>query len=110
MIRSIRELKKQMHDRLREEQIERDEEGRAVVKMTVLRDEDFLSDFSAGSIPVISSQVAEFIEERTPLRFYLTLNRFWNGRIQIQSLPRKKIRLSLIRRKLRRHTTQKHSI
>ncbi len=65
MIRSIRELKKQMHDRLREEQIERDEEGRAVVKMTVLRDEDFLSDFSAGSIPVISSQVAEFIEERT---------------------------------------------
>ena len=38
MIRSIRELKKQMHDRLREEQIERDEEGRAVVKMTVLRD------------------------------------------------------------------------
>ncbi len=27
MIRSIRELKKQMHDRLREEQIERDEEG-----------------------------------------------------------------------------------
>ena len=45
MIRSIRELKKQMHDRLREEQIERDEEGRAVVKMTVLRDEDFLSDF-----------------------------------------------------------------
>ncbi len=54
-----------MHDRLREEQIERDEEGRAVVKMTVLRDEDFLSDFSAGSIPVISSQVAEFIEERT---------------------------------------------
>lgn len=65
MIQSIRELKKQMRTRLKEEEIERDEEGRAVVAMTVLHDEDFLSDFSAGSKPVISSEVAEFIEERT---------------------------------------------
>lgn len=64
MIQSIRELKKQMRAQLREEQVGRDEEGRVVVELTVLHDDDFLSDFSAGNRPVISSEVAEFLNER----------------------------------------------
>lgn len=63
MIRSLKELKKAMDARARNDEIERDEEGRAVLKMTVLRDEDFLSDFSAGTRPVIDSEVAEFLNE-----------------------------------------------
>lgn len=61
MIRTIRELRRQMDARADAEEIERDEEGRAVIDMTVLRDEDFLSDFSAKK-PVVSSEVADFLQ------------------------------------------------
>lgn len=63
MIKAFKELKRQMDARVRHDEIERDEEGRAVISMTVLKDEDFLSDFSAGSRPVVSSEVAEFLGE-----------------------------------------------
>lgn len=62
MIRALKELKRQMDARADSDEVERDEEGRAIVEMTVLRDEDFLSDFSAGK-PVVSGEVAEFVEE-----------------------------------------------
>ena len=62
MIRALKELKRQMDARAASDEVERDEEGRAIIGMTVLRDEDFLSDFSAGK-PVVSSEVAEFVEE-----------------------------------------------
>lgn len=63
MIVSLKALKKQMDLRADEEEIERDEEGRAVIEMTVLNDDDFLSDFSAGSRPVVSAEVAQFLDE-----------------------------------------------
>lgn len=62
-MRSFKELKNRMEARARADEIERDVEGRAVIEMTVLRDEDFLSDFSAGSKPVVSSEVADFLNE-----------------------------------------------
>lgn len=42
-----------------------DEEGRVIISMTVKNDEGFLSVYSEGQTPVISSEVAEFIESRT---------------------------------------------
>ncbi len=62
MIRTIRQLKKEMGARMRSEEIKRDEEGRVIVEMTVLNDDDFLSDYSFGRNPVISSGVSEFID------------------------------------------------
>lgn len=44
---------------------ERDEEGRVVLKMHVKNDDDFLSVFSVQDTPVISMQVAEFLENTT---------------------------------------------
>ena len=58
---------------------EKDEEGRAVINMTVRDDTDFLSPFSVSKDPVISSDVAEFLEnsvyaiptnEKLTLRIY----------------------------------------
>lgn len=46
---------------------ERDADGRVVVNMTVKDDTDFLSSFSPRSNPVISTEVAEFIENSTYL-------------------------------------------
>lgn len=64
MIESVKQLKKAVDARLRRDEIERDGEGRAIVRMTVLNDEDFLSDFSAGETPSVSADVAEFLHER----------------------------------------------
>ncbi len=57
---------------------EQDREGRAVIRMTVKNDDDFLSPFSKGSEPVISTDVAEFIEKqaealppKAPLTLYI---------------------------------------
>ena len=63
MIKSIKQLKRELDARVDEAEIVRDEEGRAVIEMTVLRDDDFLSDFSAGTKPMISSEVAEYLTE-----------------------------------------------
>ena len=43
----------------------RDENGRAVINMTVKNDDNFLSVFSTTDTPTVSSEVAEFIESRT---------------------------------------------
>lgn len=63
MIKSLKELKTQLDARAKADEAERDEEGRAVIEMTVLKDEDFLSDLSAGKTPVVSSEVADFLAE-----------------------------------------------
>lgn len=55
-------LRRELNARLSAEEIERDEEGRAVIGMTVRDDREFLSDLSANGRPTISSEVAEFIE------------------------------------------------
>ncbi len=57
----IRMLKKSL-DARRRANFDRDKEGRAVIEMRVLRDEDFLSDLSVGR-PIISQEVADFLEE-----------------------------------------------
>lgn len=41
---------------------ERDDEGRAVIHMLVQDDDNFLSEYSESDTPVISGEVAEFIE------------------------------------------------
>lgn len=41
---------------------EKDENGRAVINMTVKNDDSFLSAFSTTDAPIISSEVAEFLE------------------------------------------------
>ena len=43
----------------------RDADGRVTINMTVKDDTDFLSVFSVGDTPVISSEVAEFLESST---------------------------------------------
>ena len=43
----------------------RDEQGRIIIRMSVKDDNDFLSPFSATDTPVISMQVADFIEHST---------------------------------------------
>lgn len=48
---------------LRERKPLRDEQGRAIINMTVRNDDSFLSEFSAHSTPVISSDVADYLIE-----------------------------------------------
>lgn len=45
----------------------RDEQGRCIINMCVKNDDDFLSPFSATDTPVISPEVAEFVENSTCL-------------------------------------------
>ncbi|MBO5525916.1 MAG: hypothetical protein J5993_04120 [Clostridia bacterium] len=63
MIQSIRELRKIAKQRLKEREIVRDEEGRAVVFMTVRDDSAFLSPFSYSGKEVVSEEVASFLEK-----------------------------------------------
>lgn len=59
----LQKLKKR--DLFLERNYKRDRENRIVVNMTVKDDSDFLSVFSENSAPVISTDVAEFIESIT---------------------------------------------
>ena len=63
MIRSIKELKREMDARVREDELERDEEGRAIIEVTVRQDVDFLSDYSVER-PMISSSFSDFLREQ----------------------------------------------
>ena len=58
-------LKKEVDKELSVRHIERDEDGRAIINMTVNDDSDFLSPFSENNVAVISSSVADFIEDNT---------------------------------------------
>lgn len=64
MFRSIarmREMNRKVNTaRLAEE---KDEEGRLRIDVTVRRDDGFISPFSYGAEPVVSSEVAEFLEQ-----------------------------------------------
>ena len=53
------------NQRMREQTHQRDEEGRVILHMTVENDEGFLSAFSESGDPVISTDVADFLEETT---------------------------------------------
>lgn len=65
MKQSFKEMKKRADETLASRAYERDEEGRVIVDMTVKDDTDFLSVFSANATPVVSAEVAEFIENGT---------------------------------------------
>lgn len=60
-IKSPKKLKKF----IRQKEYERDAENRVVINMSVKDDENFLSPYSDVGTPVISADVAEFLEEST---------------------------------------------
>ena len=43
----------------------RDEDGRVIIQMNVTNDGNFVSEFSENATPVISTEIAEFIENET---------------------------------------------
>lgn len=61
----LKEIKREAKNQSSKRKYERDADGRVIIRMTVKDDTDFLSVFSAGDAPVISSEVAEFLEACT---------------------------------------------
>ena len=62
---SFRQTKKDVDQRLSGRRRNRDSEGCIIIDMTVKNDDDFLSVYSTNEIPVIATEVAEFIENNT---------------------------------------------
>ena len=60
-----KEIKREVKKQSSERKYKRDADGRVIIDMTVKDDTDFLSAFSTGDTPVISSEVAEFLENST---------------------------------------------
>ena len=60
-----KKVKKDLKAVSSERKYKRGEDGRILINMNVKDDTDFLSVFSESSVPVISSEVAEFIENST---------------------------------------------
>lgn len=60
-----KEIKREVKKQSSERKYKRDADGRVIINMTVKDDTDFLSVFSTGDTPVISSEVAEFLESST---------------------------------------------
>ena len=72
----LRNAAKETERKKEEQKIERDSEKRIVINMNVRDDSELVSVFSGKSTSVISTEVAEFIENNTrniPLRNQLTL-------------------------------------
>ena len=63
--KEYRNLKKSVDKELAKRKHERDEDGRVIINMTVNDDSNFLSPFSENRISVISTEVADFIENNT---------------------------------------------
>lgn len=86
----MKEVKKRIDAELSSRRLHRDQEGRVIINMKVKDDSNFLSVFSENDTPVISSEVADFIETRTgcvPPREPLTLRIHSNcidGQEQVQ--------------------------
>ncbi len=62
MIRSLKEIRKELKSRREKKERLRDSEGRAIVDFCVHSDDDFLSPYSLRSNAELSTDVAEFIE------------------------------------------------
>lgn len=62
---SRKKVKRELETVSSERKYRRNEDGSILINMTVKDDTDFLSKFSESSVPVISSEVAEFIENST---------------------------------------------
>ena len=65
MKRNNKQIKAQAEQYLNEKHRLRDENGRIIIDMTVNDDSNFLSPFSGRSAPVISEDVAQFMENST---------------------------------------------
>lgn len=65
MVYSFKELRKQANARREAKTQEYDEEGKALIKINVNDDTNFLSTFSLGSEPVINNDVADFLNYNT---------------------------------------------
>lgn len=61
----FREIRKESNRQMKARKYKRDGDGRIVVQMNVNDDSNFLSEFSENATPVISTEVAEFIENKT---------------------------------------------
>ena len=62
MLKSFRTIKKEIDTRKKFMSHERDEEGRTVIDLRVIDDNDFLSPYSTENHNVISGEISEFIE------------------------------------------------
>lgn len=76
MFEQLREAEGLLKDINESKETERDENGKAVIKIAVNNDNNFLSDFSHRDEPIISTETAEYIEHsikhlkpRTDLHF-----------------------------------------
>lgn len=81
MRRSFYKQKKEIEAQLSNRQFERDSDGRAIINMRVEDDSDFLSVYSPNRNPIISTEVADFIENITqtiPPNQQLTLRIYGN--------------------------------
>ncbi len=56
---------KTINAEMKKRTLKRDTDGRVIINMSVKSDENFLSEFTSGDAPVISSDVADFIENAT---------------------------------------------
>lgn len=65
MKKQRREIEREAKNQSLERRHKRDAGGRVIVNMTINDDRDFLSVFSAGDAPVISSEIAAFLENST---------------------------------------------
>ena len=65
MNRKFRERKKEADRQMKARKYKRDDDGRVIIQMNVKDDANFLSEFSESATPVISTEVAEFIENET---------------------------------------------
>ena len=65
MNRKFRERKKEADRQMKARKYKRDDGGRVIIQMNVKDDANFLSEFSESATPVISTEVAEFIENET---------------------------------------------
>ena len=65
MNRKFRERKKEADRQMKARKYKRDDRGRVIIQMNVKDDANFLSEFSESATPVISTEVAEFIENET---------------------------------------------
>lgn len=65
MKQSFTDAHREVTARMERENFRRDGDGRVILSMTVRDDSSFLSVYSEGETPVISSEVAEFLEKST---------------------------------------------
>ncbi len=62
---ALKDIKKSIDEKILSSEVVRDEYGNVVIDMTVTDDSNFLSPFSMKTQPVISTDVADFLETST---------------------------------------------